>query len=206
MYPIISYRPPTYIHTYIHTYRVSSIYSANNKVRKHLTDLVRNGQHVTIIGSNWPSIELASHLRSVHTYIHTYIHTIHTHLHTSIHTYIRTYIRTYLPTYLPTYIHSDVAKAHGWQGSSVSLIFPESTPLAKRVCMYVCVCVCIYLSINMTMQGILTCLTQTRTYVCMYGMYVCMYVCSCLGIYRACCCADWSGGGWRSSPTPASSM
>lgn len=58
--------------------------------RQTLARLVAQGRHVTIVGSNWPSIELASHL-------------------------------------------SAVAKWHGWGSGGVTLIFPESTPLAREV-------------------------------------------------------------------------
>lgn len=66
--------------------------------RRGLARLVAQGRHVTVVGSNWAAVELASHL-------------------------------------------SDVARRHGWgtggggggEGGSVTLIFPESTPLARDV-------------------------------------------------------------------------
>ena len=53
--------------------------------------MVAQGQHVTVLGSNWASVELASYL-------------------------------------------SDVARKQGWGSKgSVTLIFPESTPLSREV-------------------------------------------------------------------------
>lgn len=71
--------------------RVVSLYGAED--RRALGRLVAQGHHVTIVGSNWASVELASFL-------------------------------------------SDVARRHGWGRTSVTLLFPESTPLAKELPRY----------------------------------------------------------------------
>ncbi len=71
--------------------RVTPLYGSED--RRALGRLVAQGHHVTIVGSNWASVELASFL-------------------------------------------SDVARRHGWGRTSVTLLFPESTPLAKELPRY----------------------------------------------------------------------
>jgi len=71
--------------------RITPLYGAED--RRALGRLVAQGHHVTIVGSNWASVELASFL-------------------------------------------SDVGRRHGWGRTSVTLLFPESTPLAKELPRY----------------------------------------------------------------------
>ncbi|EWM21574.1 apoptosis inducing factor [Nannochloropsis gaditana] len=82
--------PPRYVERDI-AGRVTPLHRAED--RRVLGRSVAQGHHVTVVGSNWASVELASFL-------------------------------------------SDVGRRHGWGRSSVTLVFPESTPLAKELPRY----------------------------------------------------------------------